>query len=160
MAHRIGLGYDIHRLIPKESGSIVLGGHQIPCQCALVAHSDGDALLHALVDALLGALALGDIGEFFPDTDPAHKGRDSRDFVRKTLALPAFATWKIANLDCNIITQVPRLGPHKPAIRQSLAELLNLNLDCIGVKARTNERCDAIGQGQALAVQVIVLLEG
>lgn len=157
MPNRIGLGYDIHRL---ESGTgFMLAGVHVPCPYRVVAHSDGDVVLHALCDALLGALALGDLGERFPDTDARHRGRDSVEFVRETLALPAFTGWRIANCDVNIIAQAPRLMEHKPAMRRRLAEVLGVAVDQVGLKARSNEACDAVGAKQAIIAQAVVLLE-
>ena len=121
MAHRVGIGYDIHRLEPGEG--LVIASVRVPCPYRVVAHSDGDVVLHALCDALLGAVAAGDLGEHFPDTDPAHRGRDSREFVRAVLALPALAPWRLANLDVNVVAQAPRLAAHKPAMRAALAEI-------------------------------------
>ncbi|MBA2482402.1 MAG: 2-C-methyl-D-erythritol 2,4-cyclodiphosphate synthase [Planctomycetes bacterium] len=154
---RVGLGYDIHRLEPGDG--IVIANVRIPCPYRLVAHSDGDVVLHALCDALLGALGAGDLGEMFPDTDPAHAGRDSCEFVKAVLALDAMRPWRIANVDINVIAQAPRLMAHKPAMRARLAELFSLAPSCIGLKARTNEECDAIGAKRAIAAQAIVLLE-
>lgn len=153
---RVGIGYDIHRMEPGEG--LVIAGVFVPCPYRVVAHSDGDVVLHALCDALLGATGSGDLGEHFPDTDAAHRGRDSAEFVRHILALPALAPWKLANLDVNIIAQAPRLGEFKPAMRQRLAELFSLPLDCVGLKARTNEHCDAVGEKRALQAQAVVLL--
>lgn len=157
MTHRVGIGYDIHRLEPGNG--IVVGGIQIPCEYRVVAHSDGDVLLHALCDALLGAVGAGDIGEHFPDTDEEHRGRDSRNFVIDVLSLPALKPWRVTNMDCNIIAQVPRLGPYKLPMRQLLAEMLCLPMGRIGVKARTNEGLDAVGEKKAIQAQVVVLLE-
>jgi 2-C-methyl-D-erythritol 2,4-cyclodiphosphate synthase len=154
---RVGLGYDIHRL--EAGDGIVLAGVRIPCPYRLIAHSDGDAVLHAICDALLGAAAAGDLGEHFPETDPEHKGRNSAEFVREVLALDALQPWKIANVDVNVIAQAPRLGPHKGAMRIRLAELLGLALDRVGLKARSNEECDAVGEKRAIQVQAVVLLE-
>jgi 2-C-methyl-D-erythritol 2,4-cyclodiphosphate synthase len=156
MSHRVGIGYDIHRL--EAGDGIVLAGVRILCPYRLVAHSDGDAVLHAVCDAILGALALGDLGEMFPDNDARHRGRDSAEFVRDILALPQLAGWRIANLDVNIIAQAPRLMEHKPAMRRRLAELFDLELDCVGVKARSNEGCDAVGAKQAIVAQAVVLI--
>ncbi len=156
-AHRVGLGYDIHRLEPGEG--IVCAGVYVPCPYRVIAHSDGDVVLHALCDALLGAVAAGDLGEHFPDTDPAHRGRDSAAFVAAVLALPALRGWRVVNCDINIIAQAPRLGAHKPAMRARVAELLDISLDAVGLKARTNEECDAVGEKRAVVAQVVVLLQ-
>jgi 2-C-methyl-D-erythritol 2,4-cyclodiphosphate synthase len=154
--HRIGLGYDIHRLEAGEG--IMCAGVLVPCAFGVVAHSDGDVVLHALCDALLGAVAAGDLGEHFPDTDAKHRGRNSSEFISIVLALPQLAPWRLVNCDINIIAQAPRLGDHKPAMRARLAELLGLPLDAVGLKARTNELCDAIGAKKAIAAQAVVLL--
>lgn len=154
---RVGIGYDIHRLEPGDG--IIVAGLFVPCPYRLIAHSDGDVVLHALCDALLGATGSGDLGEHFPDTDAAHRGRDSAEFVRHILALPALAPWRIANLDVNIIAQAPRLGDFKPAMRQRLADLFGLPLDAVGLKARTNEHCDAVGEKRAIQAQAVVLLQ-
>jgi 2-C-methyl-D-erythritol 2,4-cyclodiphosphate synthase len=167
---RVGLGFDIHRLEPEAAAApadaapaprakLCLGGVAIPSPYRVIAHSDGDVVLHALCDALLGAVAAGDLGEHFPDSDPAHRGRDSAWFVQQVLALPALAGWRIANLDINIIAEAPRLMPHKPAIRARLAELLGLPASAVSVKARSHEGVDAIGERRAIAAQAVVLLE-
>ena len=157
---RVGIGYDIHRLEADSAAeaAIVLANIRVPCPYRVIAHSDGDVVLHALCDALLGAVAAGDLGEHFPDTDPAHRGRDSAEFVRAVLALPALQGWKLANLDVNVIAQAPRLADFKPAMRERLANLFELPLDAIGLKARTNEQCDAVGEKRAIQAQAVVLL--
>ena len=155
---RVGIGYDIHRLEACENGSVILGGVRIPCAYRFVAHSDGDVVLHALCDALLGAVAAGDLGEHFPDTDAAHAGRDSSEFVHEVLTLPQLANFRLVNLDVNIIAQTPRLGPHKAAIRARLQELFSLPADRVGVKARSNELVDAVGEQRAIVAQTVVLL--
>jgi 2-C-methyl-D-erythritol 2,4-cyclodiphosphate synthase len=154
---RIGLGYDIHRLVPNRP--LRLGGIEIPSPVGLLGHSDGDVLLHAICDALLGAAALGDLGEHFPDTDPALRGIDSARLVAATLEKVRAAGFRPGNLDANIIAQQPRLMPHKPAIRRRVAELLGLDPCCVSIKAKTAEGLDAIGQGQAIAAQAVVLLD-
>ncbi len=153
---RVGIGYDIHRLEPGDG--IVLANVRIPCPYRLVAHSDGDVVLHALCDAMLGAVGAGDLGECFPDTDPAHAGRNSAEFVRAVLTMPALAPWRVINLDVNVIAQEPRLLDHKPAMRKRLQELFNLQRNAVGLKARTNERCDAVGETRAIQAQAVVLL--
>jgi 2-C-methyl-D-erythritol 2,4-cyclodiphosphate synthase len=157
MTHRVGIGYDIHRLEPGHG--LVIGGVQIPCDYRVVAHSDGDVLLHALCDALLGAVGAGDLGEHFPDTDEAYRNCDSRVFVHHVLSLPAMKPWRVTNIDSNVIAQVPRLGPYKMQMRQGLSEMLRLPLGRVGVKARSNEGVDAVGEKRAIQAQVIVLLE-
>ena len=157
ISHRIGLGYDIHRLEPGTG--LMLAGVLVPCPYRAVAHSDGDVVLHALCDALLGAVAAGDLGEHFPDTDAAHRGRPSREFLAQILALEVLAPWKILNCDVNVIAQAPRLSDHKGAMRIQLSQLLGVALDCVGVKARSNEGCDAVGETRAIQAQAVVLLE-
>lgn len=160
MAHRVGIGYDIHRLAAAEGGEgIALAGIRIPCRYRLEAHSDGDVVLHALCDALLGAVAAGDIGEHFPDDDPAHRGRASAELLAEVLALPALRGWRTVNVDVNVIAQAPRLGPHKAAMRRRLAELLGLEETRVGLKARSNEGVDAVGRCEAVQAQAVVLLE-
>lgn len=161
MTHRIGIGFDIHRLDQDSfpGAGVVLGGVRVACPYRVVAHSDGDVVLHAVCDALLGAVAAGDLGEHFPDTDPAHRGRDSAWFVQSVLALPALAGWAIANLDVNILAEAPRLMAHKPAIRARVAELLRLDAGAVSIKARSHEGVDAIGEKRAISAQVVVLLQ-
>jgi len=158
MTGRVGIGYDLHRLEEHPGGSIALAGYRFPCDLRVVAHSDGDVVLHACCDALLGAIAAGDLGEHFPDDDPRHAGRASREFLAEVLALPAFAPWRIVNVDVNVIAQRPRLAPHKPAMVASLAEVLGLARERVSIKARSNEGLDAIGRGEAIATQAAVLL--
>jgi len=157
MPSRVGLGYDIHRL--EAGDGIALAGVRVPCAYRVIAHSDGDVVLHALCDALLGAVAAGDLGEHFPDTDAAHRGRDSAGFIAEILALPALAGWRLVNVDVNIIAQAPRLEAHKPALRARLAQLLGLPADRVSIKARSNEGLDAIGAKLAIAAQAVVLIE-
>ena len=131
---------------------------QLPVDLEAEAHSDGDVVLHALIDAILGALALGDIGEWFPDTDPAFKGADSNELVQAVLRDKRLNGWRLAQVDCNIIAERPRLGQHKPAMRERLADICGLPADRVGLKARSHEKVDATGQGQAIQAQVIVQL--
>lgn len=156
--HRIGIGYDIHRLEPAPGHHVALAGVAVPADYRVIAHSDGDVVLHAVCDALLGAVAAGDLGEHFPDTDQAHAGRASHEFISAVLALPALRPWRVVNCDCNVIAQTPRLSAHKPAMRQNLADLLNISIDRVGLKARTNEGLDAVGTKQAIQAQAVVLL--
>lgn len=154
---RIGQGCDIHRFVSGRP--LVLGGYTIPdAPNGLLGHSDADALTHAVIDAILGALALGDIGQWFPDTDPAWLGASGRKLLDVVLQDPRVAPWTILNLDSTIITQTPRLAPHISAIRQSLAGLLRISVDNVSVKAKTNEKLDAVGQSQALQTMAVVLL--
>jgi 2-C-methyl-D-erythritol 2,4-cyclodiphosphate synthase len=153
---RIGIGYDIHRL--EAGDGIMLGGVSIACAVRTIAHSDGDVVLHALCDALLGSVAAGDLGEHFPDTDERHHQRPSSEFVQAVLELPQLAGWSINNVDINIIAQTPRLGPHKQAMREHIAGMLGLSVNQVSVKARSNEELDAIGHKQAIAAQAVVLI--
>ncbi len=161
MTQRIGLGFDIHRLEADTSmdAGVMLGGVRVACPWRVIAHSDGDVVLHALCDALLGAVAAGDLGEHFPDHDATHRGRDSAWFVERVLALPQLAAWRLGNVDVNIIAETPRLMPHKPAIRARVATLLCLPADAVSIKARSHEGVDAIGEKRAIGAQAVVLLE-
>lgn len=153
---RIGIGYDLHRT--AEGRPLVLGGVQIPCDFGLLGHSDGDVALHAVCDALLGAAGLGDIGELFPDDDPAYKNADSRTFVTDVVKRVRAGGYAIRNVDVIIHAERPKLTAHKARIKASLAELLELSPDAVGVKATTNEGLDAVGRGEALACWAAVLL--
>ena len=153
---RIGHGYDVHRF---QTGSfITLGGVQIAHNKSFVAHSDGDVLLHALTDALLGAAALGDIGQHFPDTDPAYKGADSRQLLRKVVALLAQAGWAIANVDSTILAQAPKMAPHIISMRENIAADLNLAFDQVNVKATTTESLGFVGREEGVAAHAVVML--
>jgi len=153
---RVGTGFDIHRLV--EGRPLVLGGVEIAYARGLLGHSDGDALLHAIADALLGAAGIGDIGELFPDTDPAIKGIDSRVIVRRVCELLSERRLEIVNVDATVIAQEPKLSEHKARIRESIAALLGIGTDRVGLKAKTMERLGAIGRGEAIAVQAVALL--
>lgn len=153
---RIGQGYDVHALVPGRA--LVLGGVTIDHPRGLLGHSDADALLHAVTDALLGALALGDIGSHFPDTDPRWRGADSRRLLRGALALVHEAGWEVGNLDCTIVAQAPRMAPHIPAMRAHLADDLDVPLDRVSVKAKTHERLGFEGREEGIAAQAVVLL--
>lgn len=155
--NRIGIGYDIHRL--EEGRPLILGGVHIPHDRGPVAFSDGDVLVHAIIDALLGALALGDIGSHFPDTDSRYSGVDSLDLLRSTLKLVQTQGYKVANLDSNIILQEPKLRPYIDGIRQRLAEVLDLRREAVSVKAKTHEEVGPEGRQEAISAQAIVLLE-
>ncbi len=158
---RIGHGWDLHRLEPSHAGNakpLVLGGITIPHDHAPVAHSDGDALLHAVTDALLGALAQPDIGQLFPDSAPENKGRDSRDFLAEALRRVHAEGLTVGNLDATIILERPKLAPHRETIRARLADLLAVDLDRVNVKAKTHERVDAVGLGLAVEAHAVVLL--
>lgn len=154
--YRTGLGYDIHRTALGRR--LVLGGVEIAADFGLVGHSDADVVLHALCDALLGAAALGDIGELFPDSDPQHAEADSRGFVRETLARVRGAGYEVVNVDLMILAERPKLGERKLEMRAVIAELLGLTIRDVGVKAGTNERLGEIGRGEALACLASALL--
>lgn len=170
--YRIGLGTDLHRLAPlggeppparpghpqQQVHPLVLAGIRIDSPLGTIAHSDGDVVLHALTDALLGAVAAGDIGELFPDTDPAHRDRPSHEFVRAALAVVTSRGWVVGNADVVIHCQQPRLAPYKQAMRQALAGLLQAPPDCVSVKAKTGECVDAVGRSEAIAASVSLLL--
>lgn len=157
MSLRIGHGFDLHRLC--EGQGVTLGGVFIECAYGVIAHSDGDAAIHALCDALLGAAALGDIGHFFPDSDPRFAGVDSRMLLREVIAKLAEAGWQPLNVDLTVVAQVPRLAPHVPTMRARLAADLALELGAVSVKATTHEGVDAIGEKRALAAHAVVLLK-
>ena len=154
---RVGSGYDVHAF--GEGDHVMLGGVRIAHDRGVLAHSDGDVALHALCDALLGAMALGDIGEHFPDTDLRWKGADSRKFLRHCAGLLRQHGWRCLNADLTVIAQAPRLGPHKERMRQNIAADLGLGLDCVSVKATTPERLGALGRSEGLACQAVVLLD-
>ena len=155
--HRVGLGHDTHRLEPGEQ--LVLGGVAIPHDKRAVGHSDADVLLHAITDALLGAAALGDIGELFPDTDPANSGRDSGEMLQVAAGRLAAAGWQVVNLDCVIFAQRPRILPHRPAIRRRIAEILGLDEQAVWLKAKTGEGVGPIGEERAIAAECVALVE-
>jgi 2-C-methyl-D-erythritol 2,4-cyclodiphosphate synthase len=153
---RSGLGYDIHRLI--AGSELVLGGVQIPYEKGLLGHSDADVLVHAVCDALLGAAGLGDIGEHFPDTDPAYRGISSLKLLKRTCDLVAAKGWRVLNLDATVFAQAPRLTPYKAAIRQSLAHVMATAPERINIKAKTTEGLDSVGRGEGIAAMCIVTL--
>ena len=154
---RAGIGYDLHRL--AEGRKLILGGIELPFHKGPVGHSDGDALAHAICDALLGASGLGDIGTHFPDTDPKWKDAASLQFLERVRELLVERHLRIAHIDAVVIIEKPKLGPHFPAMREALAKSLGIPATAINLKAKTNEGVDAIGRGEAIAVQAIVTLE-
>jgi 2-C-methyl-D-erythritol 2,4-cyclodiphosphate synthase len=154
---RVGLGHDTHRLGPGTA--LVLGGIAIPHDRMALGHSDADVLLHAITDSLLGAAALGDIGELFPDTDPANQGRDSADMLRRALDRVSVAGWRIVNLDCVIFAQRPKILPHRPAIRRRIAEILGIDEAAVWLKAKTGEGVGPIGEELAVGAECVVLIE-
>lgn len=153
---RIGHGYDVHRF--GDGDHITLGGVRIPHRFGLVAHSDGDVLLHALSDALLGAAALGDIGKHFPDTDPQFKGADSRVLLRHVLAQVKGKGWKVGNVDATIVAQAPKMAPHIEAMRVAIAADLEVGIDQVNVKATTTEKLGFTGREEGIAVHAVALL--
>lgn len=155
---RAGIGYDLHRL--AEGRKLMIGGVDVPFGKGSVGHSDGDVLCHALCDALLGAAGLGDIGTHFPDTDPQWKGASSLLFLEHTRELLEQRRLRIANVDAVVICERPKLGPHFPAMRAEIARSLGITLDRVNLKAKTNEGTGEIGRGEAIAAQVIAMLEG
>jgi len=164
---RIGHGYDLHRLEPVDPKAasnrggrpLVLAGVPIESPTGPVGHSDGDALFHAITDALLGALSLDDIGTLFPDDDPANDGRASIDFVREAVCRVREAGFAVGNLDCTVILERPRLKPHRPALRRAIAAALGVELERVNVKGKSHEGVDAVGEGRAIEVHALVLLE-
>jgi 2-C-methyl-D-erythritol 2,4-cyclodiphosphate synthase len=153
---RIGNGFDVHALI--KGRRLVLGGVDIPYERGLDGHSDADVLLHAVCDAILGALALGDIGRHFPDSDARWKGADSRALLRHVAALAATAGWRVGNLDVTVIAQAPRIAPHVPAMRANLAADLACDAGLVSVKATTTEGLGFAGRGEGIAAQASVLM--
>ena len=156
MTMRIGSGFDVHALVPGRR--LVLGGVDIPYDRGLDGHSDADVLLHALADAILGALALGDIGRHFPDTDPRWKGADSRALLRHVAALAAERGFAIGNVDVTVIAQAPRIAPHVAAMRANIAADLGCDEGAVSVKATTTERLGFTGRGEGIAAQAVALL--
>ncbi|MBA6062984.1 2-C-methyl-D-erythritol 2,4-cyclodiphosphate synthase [Pseudomonas juntendi] len=153
---RIGHGYDVHRFC--DGDFITLGGVRIPHTFGLLAHSDGDVLLHALSDALLGAAALGDIGKHFPDTDPQFKGADSRVLLRHVVGIVNAKGWKVGNVDATIVAQAPKMAPHIDTMRQLIAKDLQVELDQVNVKATTTEKLGFCGREEGIAVHSVALL--
>ncbi|MGG6268737.1 2-C-methyl-D-erythritol 2,4-cyclodiphosphate synthase [Leptolyngbya sp. AN03gr2] len=156
MAIRIGNGYDIHRLVSGRD--LILGGIKIEHETGLLGHSDADVLTHAIMDAMLGALSLGDIGHYFPPTDPKWAGADSIVLLEQVHQLIQEKGWKIGNIDSVIVAERPKLKPYIESMRSRLATALNLPPDCVGVKATTNEKMDAVGSEDAIVAHAVVLL--
>ncbi len=153
---RVGHGYDVHRLVPDRA--LILGGVTVPYEKGLLGHSDADVLLHAICDSLIGALALGDIGKHFPDTDPAYKNIDSRILLSRTAELIREKGWQIGNIDATVVAQAPRLSPYIQQMRENIATALDLPLDAIGVKATTEEHLGFTGEGLGIAAHAVCLL--
>jgi 2-C-methyl-D-erythritol 2,4-cyclodiphosphate synthase len=154
---RVGTGIDIHAFGPGDG--IMLGGRRIPHDRGVIAHSDGDVVLHALVDALLGAAALGDIGQHFPDSDPRWKGADSSIFLRSTMAMLQREGWQLVNADVTVLAQAPKIAPWREEIRRTLAGLLGVGMDCVSLKATTPEFLGFLGRQEGLAALATVLIE-
>lgn len=154
---RVGIGHDTHRL--GQGGPLRLGGIDIPHDRHAIGHSDADVLLHAITDAILGAAALGDIGELFPDTDERNRGRDSADMLRRAADQVRAAGYATVNLDCIVFTQRPKLSAHKDAIRRRIAEILAIPPGSIGVKAKTGEGLGEVGREEAIIAQCVALLD-
>lgn len=153
---RIGMGYDVHRLV--ENRELIIGGVAIPCEKGLLGHSDADVLLHAVMDALLGAAALGDIGKHFPDTDPAYRGISSLILLEKVGALLAEKGFLVENIDATIIAQAPKMRPYIDTMRENIAKALEMDIDYVNVKATTEEGLGFTGAGEGIASQAVCML--
>ena len=158
-AMRVGIGYDVHAFAPPDAGRpLMIGGVAIPHDRGLAGHSDADVLLHAVVDALLGAAALGDIGAYFPSSDARWHGASSADFLAHTVALLAEAGWRIENVDATVVMEAPRLGLHAPAIRAAMAGMLQLSVDCVSLKGKTTDRLGFTGRSEGVACYAVALI--
>ena len=155
---RVGHGYDVHRLVAGRA--LILGGVTVPFDRGLLGHSDADVLTHAVMDALLGAAALGDIGKLFPDSDAAYAGADSIALLERVTALLREHGWQVGNVDATVVAQVPKLAPYVPEMRRRLAEAMGLDVDCVSVKATTEERLGFTGSGEGMAAHAVALIEG
>ncbi len=155
--YRIGLGYDIHKL--TEGRDLIIGGVKITHEKGLLGHSDADVLIHTIIDAMLGALALADIGTLFPDTDPKYKNIDSTILLKHVYELIQTKGYAIENIDSNIIAQRPKMMPYIPKMKETLCQILNIEEDRLSIKAKTNEKMDAVGQEQAIQANASVLLK-
>ena len=154
---RVGHGYDVHRLV--QGRALVLGGVTVPFDRGLLGHSDADVLTHAVMDALLGAAALGDIGKLFPDSDAAYAGADSIALLERVTALLREHGWQVGNVDATVVAQTPKLAPYIPEMRRRLAEAMGLDVDCVSVKATTEERLGFTGSGEGMAAHAVALIE-
>ena len=154
---RVGHGYDVHRLV--EGRALILGGVTVPFDRGLLGHSDADVLTHAVMDALLGAAALGDIGKLFPDSDAAYAGADSIVLLERVTALLREHGWQVGNVDATVVAQAPKLAPYIPDMRRRLAEAMGLDVDCVSVKATTEERLGFTGSGEGMAAHAVALIE-
>ena len=153
---RVGMGYDVHRL--TKDRDLILGGVKIPWEKGLLGHSDADVLIHAIMDALLGAAALGDIGQHFPDTDPAYKGISSIRLLKHVAALLSEKGYGIGNIDAVIIAQKPKMAPHIPQMKENIAEALEIDMDCLNIKATTEEKLGFTGREEGIAAEAVCLL--
>lgn len=154
---RIGHGYDVHRLVPERK--LILGGVEVPYELGLLGHSDADVLTHALMDALLGAAALGDIGGHFPDNDTKYEGADSIALLREVVAIIDAAGYRVENVDCTVLAQRPKLKPFIPAMRERLAQAMGLDVSAVSVKATTEEGLGFTGEGLGIAAHAVALIE-
>ena len=154
---RVGHGYDVHRLV--EGRALILGGVTVPFDRGLLGHSYADVLTHAVMDALLGAAALGDIGKLFPDSEAAYAGADSIALLERVTALLREHGWQVGNVDATVVAQAPRLAPYIPEMRRRLAEAMGLDVDCVSVKATTEERLGFTGSGEGMAAHAVALIE-
>lgn len=154
---KIGLGYDIHRLV--EDRDLIIGGVKIPYEKGLLGHSDADVLIHAIIDALLGAANLADIGTLFPDTDPKYKDANSIMLLKNVIKLVKEKGYKINNIDSNIIAQAPKMMPHIPEMKTTLAKAMDIDIESISIKAKTKEKLDSVGEKLAIETNAVVLLE-
>jgi len=157
MQIRVGEGWDTHALV--EGRSLILGGIRIEHTHGLLGHSDADALLHAITDAVLGAAGLGDIGRHFPDTDPQFKGADSVVLLVEAVARARAAGWQLGNIDCTIVAQAPKMAPHIPLMREKIAQAVGLTPDAVNVKAKTAEKMGPVGEGKAIEARAVCLLQ-
>ena len=155
--YRVGIGYDIHKLI--EGRDLIIGGIKITHEKGLLGHSDADVLIHALIDAMLGALALDDIGTLFPDTDPKYKNIDSTVLLKHVYSLVREKGYSIVNIDSNVIAQAPKMMPYIPKMKEVLSKILEVSPDDLSIKAKTKEKMDAVGQKLAIEANAIVLLK-
>ena len=158
MSMRVGQGFDVHALVPGRK--LIIGGVNIPCERGLLVHSDGDVLLHAICDALLGAAGLGDIGQHFPDTDGRYKGANSLELLREVGERLAGLRWSVVNVDATIIAQAPRMAPHVPGMVSNIAGALHVHNSQVNVKAKTTERLGFTGRGEGIAAEAVALIQG
>jgi 2-C-methyl-D-erythritol 2,4-cyclodiphosphate synthase len=156
MDYRIGQGYDVHALVPGRR--LILGGVEIPHSVGLLGHSDADALLHAITDAILGAAGLGDIGRMFPDTDERWRGADSRMLLREAMAAVRAAGWRVGNIDATVVAQAPKIAPHVGAMAVNIAEDLGIAPGCVNVKGKTHERLGFEGRQEGIVAEAVALL--